>query len=274
MTRSPDWTKDEVVIAMNLYAKLFDNPLSILRVNPNTPGVNETSMMLSGREDGFRRKPSSVANKISNLARFDPRVTSLGNVRTNGSHFDEEVWLEYRDSEGNIKVDDLQKKYNEIISRSSQYLEENEVNVENNNLAGGFDLLLPRKVRQNQDQFRANVLHNYGGKCCITHICDEQLLIASHIKPWRDATEKEKTDPCNGLCLNGLHDRAFDQGLMTVHIDYTIEISSRLRKEIPEKIYEKYFVKEDGKTISLPLNCGLPKKQYLQYHNNEIFINE
>ncbi len=274
MTRSPDWTEEEIIIAMSLYEKLNNNPLKILHISPSTAGVNETSLTLSGREDGYRRKPSSVASKISNLARFDPRVTALGNVRRNGNRLDEKVWFEYHDSDGNIKKNELEQRVRGILDRSGQFIEEGEEDLENNNLAGGFDLILPRKVRQNQDLFRAAVLKNYDGKCCVTRINEAKLLVASHIKPWKDATETEKTDPCNGLCLNGLHDRAFDQGLMTVHPDYTIELSSRLQREIPEPVFRKYFEKIDGNQITLPLTAGIPKKKYLEYHNEKIFITE
>ncbi len=43
------------------------------------------------------------------------------------------------------------------------------------------------------------------------------LLIASHIKLWRVCDEKtERTNLCNCLCLNSLHDKAFDKGLITL----------------------------------------------------------
>ena len=38
-----------------------------------------------------------------------------------------------------------------------------------------------------------------------------------HIKPWKDSDiQTERTNPSNGLCLNALHDKAFDRGFITV----------------------------------------------------------
>ena len=40
-----------------------------------------------------------------------------------------------------------------------------------------------------------------------------ELLVASHIKPWKDSDSKtERTNPMNGLTLNALHDKRFDNG--------------------------------------------------------------
>ena len=59
---------------------------------------------------------------------------------------------------------------------------------------------------------------------------EPKLLIASHIKPWKVSDEKtERTNPQNGLCLNALHDKAFDKGLITINKKYEIIISSQLK---------------------------------------------
>jgi putative restriction endonuclease len=69
------------------------------------------------------------------------------------------------------------------------------------------------RVRVNQHFFRATVLAAYGYKCCITEVAVPELLVASHIVPW--ATDaKQRMNPRNALCLNALHDRAFDRRLM------------------------------------------------------------
>ena len=36
----------------------------------------------------------------------------------------------------------------------------------------------------------------------------------------------ERTNPSNGLCLNLLHDKAFDRGLITITQDFQIQISN------------------------------------------------
>lgn len=66
----------------------------------------------------------------------------------------------------------------------------------------------------------------------MTGISISELLIASHIKPWKVSNnEDEKTNPRNGLCLNALHDKAFDRGLITIDKNYKIIVSSKLKEK-------------------------------------------
>lgn len=65
---------------------------------------------------------------------------------------------------------------------------------------------------------------------------NKELLIASHIIPW-GKDEKNRLNPMNGLLLNALHDKAFENGLITIAEDYTIKISSSCKKKnIPKSI--------------------------------------
>jgi putative restriction endonuclease len=43
------------------------------------------------------------------------------------------------------------------------------------------------------------------------------MLLAGHIKPWRDRTPTERLDPRNGLAACPAHDVAFDTGMLTVN---------------------------------------------------------
>ena len=107
--------------------------------------------------------------------------------------------------------------------------------------------------------------------CCITKINNAELLVASHILPWSE-DERNRLNPTNGLCLNALHDKAFDRHLITVSAeDYTIQISSKLKsKEVIESI-DNNFGKLEGKEIVLP-DKFLPSKEFLMKHNN-LFAN-
>ena len=128
------------------------------------------------------------------------------------------------------------------------------------------------KTRVNQDKFRKSILEAYRETCCITGISEPRLLRASHIKPWRDSNEMERTDVCNGLCLNTLHDAAFDVGLMTIDpSNYCVRLSSKIEDYMESKTYEDYFRVYDGKPISLPAEEERPKKEYLDHHKMHIF---
>jgi putative restriction endonuclease len=84
----------------------------------------------------------------------------------------------------------------------------------------GEDEITKAKHRRGQDYFRRMILKFYDGKCALTGINVEPLLLASHIIPWRDEShKKERLNPCNGICLSALYDKAFDKGLITISPD-------------------------------------------------------
>ena len=81
----------------------------------------------------------------------------------------------------------------------------------------------------------------------------------------------EKANPHNGLCLNTLHDRAFDQGYITISTDYKIIVSNVLkRKNNLDDTTRDWICSFDKKQITLP-HRTLPDSKFLQYHNDVIF---
>jgi hypothetical protein len=56
-------------------------------------------------------------------------------------------------------------------------------------------------ARRGQGNFRQNLI-NVQSECRLIHVNNNKLLIASHIKPWRDSTDTEKLDGNNGLLLS------------------------------------------------------------------------
>jgi putative restriction endonuclease len=119
----------------------------------------------------------------------------------------------------------------------------------------------------NQNIFRTIILAAYNNKCCITKLENSELLIASHIVPW-SKDEKNRLNPTNGLCLNALHDKAFDAGLITIDAkDYSIKVSSKLKvNKIIESINAN-FLNLEGKIINLP-DKFLPSTTQLKIHND------
>src|SRR5690606_1677856 len=69
-------------------------------------------------------------------------------------------------------------------------------------------------ARVGQGQFRANVL-KVEKRCRITGATNPEYLRASHVKPWRDASNSERLDPENGLMLTPDVDFPFDRGFVT-----------------------------------------------------------
>jgi putative restriction endonuclease len=98
------------------------------------------------------------------------------------------------------------------------------------------------------------------------------MLIASHIKPWNISESDEKTNPRNGLCLNALHDKAFDEGFITVTPDLKIHVSNEIKDICDGETVNNYFKIYDNTYIRKPEKF-LPDKNFLQYHNDVIYEN-
>ena len=126
------------------------------------------------------------------------------------------------------------------------------------------------RVRRGQQFFRQTVLNSYGVRCCISGINVPRLLVASHIKPWRDFPD-ERLNPRNGLCLSSLHDAAFDAGLITLDEKLNVVLSRRLKNYFPQPSLEQNFLSFEGEPISLPEKLAEPDAGFLDYHRKKIF---
>jgi putative restriction endonuclease len=95
-------------------------------------------------------------------------------------------------------------------------------------------------VRVGQHVFAQNVLRNCGGRCVFCGLSPEtfgakRMLLAGHIKPWKDSTPSERLDPGNGLAACPAHDVAFDTGLITVNSGLRIHVTETLGRRGPQR---------------------------------------
>ena len=109
------------------------------------------------------------------------------------------------------------------------------------------------------------ILASYNLSCCVTGITNTALLVGSHIVPWAEDKEN-RLNPRNGLCLNTLHDKAFDLHLFTVTPDLMIVLSKRLKKERKNVFIQQNFLEYEGKLITEPRKF-LPDEALLNAHN-------
>lgn len=137
----------------------------------------------------------------------------------------------------------------------------------------GKDIASETKRRKGQEYFRRMILANYGGRCALTGIDIPQLLLASHIIPWADKSHKrERLNPCNGICLSALYDKAFDQGLITFSPDdFSVKLSSVLCENESKEYFDRHFGCIIGKKLSLPTEFK-PNLDFLAYHRDKVFI--
>jgi putative restriction endonuclease len=249
------WTKDELVLAFNLYLKL---PFG--KLHTSTPEVIHLASVLG-------RTPSSIALRLVNFASVDPYHQQRGVVGMQGGIKQvQPIWDEF--------VNDKDKLIFEseriLATKEQQTIEEKYVDI----LAGTEHLKGEYKVREvktrvNQHVFRQMVLANYVGKCAITGIDLPDLLVASHILPW-SKKEEERLNPENGICLSALYDKAFDKGYISITNSYEILLSSSLKLKAKETYHAKHFAPLEGVKITRPKKYS-PKKDFLEYHRDVVF---
>ncbi|MFV0389192.1 MAG: sacsin N-terminal ATP-binding-like domain-containing protein [Pyrinomonadaceae bacterium] len=118
--------------------------------------------------------------------------------------------------------------------------------------------------KRNQKPFRQN-LEQFEDKCRITGLEFPELLIASHIKPWKDCkSDNEKIDGNNGLFLSPHIDKLFDKGYISFSDEGEILIHKINRDEI-RKVFELW--KLDWKQSAGEFNEK--QKIYLAFHRKK-----
>ena len=101
--------------------------------------------------------------------------------------------------------------------------------------------------------------------CPFTYIDNESLLNASHIKPWKKSSNKEKTDPKNGFIFTPTYDRLFDRGF----ISFTDSKELIISNWISLKTRDQLKISEGMILNDLPL-CK-ERNAYLKFHREHEF---
>ena len=131
-------------------------------------------------------------------------------------------------------------------------------------IAEGKTTLAVVQVRVNQARFRRAILASYNATCCMSGLRVPTLLVASHIVPW-SMDKQNRLNPSNGLCLSALHDRAYDQGLMTVLPDFTIRVSRDLHHPDVDPFAKTTLAQCQGQVIRMPERFR-PAPAFLEVH--------
>lgn len=120
------------------------------------------------------------------------------------------------------------------------------------------------KARIGQGEYRNKLLEECPF-CPFTMVNDERLLIASHIKPWAKADNKEKIDPKNGFMFTPTYDKLFDRGFITFEDDKKLVVSPWI-----SPMNQKRLGIYSGMVVSrLPIDDK--RKEYLKYHRENVF---
>ncbi len=237
MTRPGNWTREEHVLAFNLYSQI---PFGTIHVR--NPRIQQLAELL-GRSVG------SVSYKLANFARLDPALQARG-IRgaTHGAKGEEDIWREFSNDAESLAFESQRLMAERLGETLTEYAD-----IETRDLPkAGLEREALVRLRVNQSFFRRRVLSAYDHRCCITGLSVPALLTASHIVPWA-SDAANRLNPRNGLCLNTLHDRAFDRGLLWVDENFVVHISARLRSGRMGKFGDaQWFCEFDGQPLRLP----------------------
>lgn len=87
------------------------------------------------------------------------------------------------------------------------------------------------KARVGQGLFRKRVIV-LDGACRVTGVTDTRVLIASHIKPWREADNADRLNGNNGILLSPHVDALFDEELLSFEDNGRILVHPSLSPDV------------------------------------------
>jgi hypothetical protein len=252
-----NWTRPQTLAALHVYLQL---PFG--QLHQRNPKLIQLAQWIG-------RTPGAIALKLVNLASLDPVIVASGRSGMgNASALDRELW------------DELQANWDAVaLAAAAEYerlaqchgasvdqdlLEDALPDEEMLVLEEGKTRSAMVQIRVNQARFRKAVLTSYNAACCISGLQHEKLVIASHIVPWSEDS-KNRLNPQNGLCLSALHDRAYDQGLITVMPDFKVRVSPKLKASKDDSFIADSLLRFDQQPIRFPDRFG-PSPTFLAWH--------
>ena len=264
MATGKRWIREELLVLLNIYEKLpfgqFDEDQKV---------VQDIAKQMD-------RTPGSVAMKLCNLASLDPKVKARGRKGLTGaSNLDREMWAEFHTHENELAPQSEAAFRNLFAAKDEDEVELVKgvgVRVQKSPMpfSGPTEAITEINARRGQQYFRQVVLNAFDSQCCVTGIRVRELLIASHIKPWKPFP-KDRLNPQNGLSLSRLHDAAFDRGMITFDEAYRLVLSKNLKKHLPQITLERNFADFEGQSMIIPVKSLAPSQEFLSFHRHQIF---
>jgi len=260
--KSKHWTREQLLVAFNLYCQL---PFG--KFHSRNPDIIRIAALID-------RTPSALAMKLVNIASLDPFITDSGRTGLKGvSKLDRTMWSEMQ-NDWSAFAFQSQSMVNSLLEKNKLTLES--LTTTQNGTADDVlsysaeTKIAQTKIRIGQNFFRRSVLSAYSGRCCITGLSHPSLLVASHIVPWQ-ADKDNRLNPRNGLCLSVFHDKAFDQGLITITHDYSVRVASSAKSMQKNQFASEWLLGLNGKKISLPEKF-IPSEEFITWHNEHVFL--
>lgn len=205
MSRNPKWTRDELILALDLFFRV--NPLHTSEKHPEIIALSDLLNKLpihakSETEENFRN-PSGVYMKLCNFLRFDP--TYPGSGLKAGSKLDQDIWDEFADDRRNLAIIAQAIKSNAALLLAPQTVEEEQVQ-EDEEFAEGRVLARMHTIRERNKTLtrkkKQDTLDKSGNLACEACGFDfaekygkigQGFAECHHNKPVSELTQEDKT---------------------------------------------------------------------------------
>lgn len=229
-----NWQEDELLLTLHLYCR---TPFG--KLHQTNPEIIKIAQIIG-------RTPSAVAMKACNFASLDPALAQKG--LAGASKADRALWDAFMINSTEV-ADKAEELYETRVLPTEPSTPETEKPLAFPK--GPTETIREVKVRRVQRFFRQTVLESYNNRCAISGLAIPELLVASHIIPWAE-DESRRADPTNGIALNALYDKAFDQHLISFDEDFRLVLSERIKAQAKDEVVKKYFLKIEGSILNMP----------------------
>ncbi|MEH6503326.1 MAG: HNH endonuclease [Cycloclasticus sp.] len=180
---------------------------------------------------------TKISDGLQNVAIYQDRNKKGNNMYSCALN----AFIEYRKSEIS---EELEQDLNHIIEDDTISVTEKSTFI---------------NARIGQGRYRRELIGKWEA-CALTGFNDSRFLVASHIKPWKVSSHKERLDSYNGLLLLPNLDKVFDLGFISFEESGMIKISSYLEE-----------VDIIGVRADMQIKLEDPHQEYIQYHREMVF---
>ena len=196
-----------------------------------------------------------VYEEIEDLlpAKYSPLVKSGTNIKANQGYLYE---LNQSIGERIIKLAQVDYVLNQ------EYLDQEHEDLEDYKVPDSTSRKGLVTSRIGQGAYRHRILKRWKYRCAVSASSVKEILIASHIVPWRESTDEERVDIHNGLLLSPIYDALFDRHLISFDDEGRIILS----KSVSEAEFLKLGITGDEKIE----NLSDRNKDYLKRHRDKL----
>lgn len=155
----------------------------------------------------YTRALNTISNEMLEQRIINKRLLNMNIVELDiaiNNIFNNMFFIE-KNTRGDKMYSNALKQYRFFMQeRSEDYSTEQSIENEilNSKILGTTEKQVIINARVGQGKYRESLIKKYDHKCIVTGIDKLNLLIASHIKPWRVCNNNERIDTENGLLLS------------------------------------------------------------------------